>query len=346
MPLKPGQKQEIKIKVEKIKGLQTALKKAKEYEAAMANYSHPNPTFSKNIQDKIKALKSEIEKEYNLLKSEIATLKQQNAKNNKGAEGGPDKLVKAIAKECSQVIPVYKKTKRILLRGTDTDMRAFVGRSRNNRQTKDSNQDVQAVFDAYLKSQKFKALRGNSIFTSTDFNQAGSYGEVFFIYPKNGFAFHWYEETDDLVLDSWGQVYNFDKIESLWEDGATWYEKKYPNKDLAASLQNYDMDNDGPAKLIAILQKLGYPKAAKLTPAHFIDGPGIRLDIAPTQKDFATALKNGGEVCIAGEYYAIKANTELATYINKQLGIKVTNYDIDDDYEDTSSEFKNDDDYI
>lgn len=345
MPLKPGQKQEIKIKVEKIKGLQAALAKSTEYITAMSKLSNPNPAFSKSLQDKVKALRNEIEKEYNILKSEIATMKQQNAKNNKGASDGPDKLVKAIAKECSQVIPVYKKTKKVLLRGTNTDMRAFVGRSRNNRQTKDSDIDVQAVFDAYLKSQGFKALRSNSIFTSTDFNQAGSYGDVYFIYPKNGFAFHWYEETDDLVLDSWGQVYNFDKMEAWWEDAMDWYERKH-NKDAPESLRAYDFDLNGPKKLVAMLQKIGYPKAAKLTTEHFIDGAGIKLDIAPTQKNFGTALKNGGEVCIAGEYYAIKANTELATYINKKLGIKVTNYDIDDDYEDTSPEFKNDDDYI
>jgi hypothetical protein len=332
MALKPGQKKnlDIQLKVKKIKGLQDALHKAQEYESALARYSYATPAMSKSIKDKVNALKAEIQKEYNVLKAEIATLKQKNAKVNGGNYKQVDALVKRIAKDCSQVLPYYKKTKKILLRGTQHgDMKAYEGRSWENRKAKDSSRHLQVAFDTYLKSQGFKALRSNSIFTTTALFQADEYGVLYFIYPKNGFAFHTYSEVDDLVLDDPGQVFNTDKMNMLCDDASDWYERKY-NKDAPSSLYDFD-DYDKPEKLIAILQKIGYPKAKNLKVESFIDGPGIRLDIGPTQKNFSLALKNGNEVCIAGEYYAIKAYSSLAKYVNNKLGLKPDNIDLDDD---------------
>ena len=334
MPLKPGQKKEIKVKVQKIQGLQAALKKAKEYEAAMDRYAYATPSMTDSIKKKVDALKAEIQKEYNILKSEIATIKQQHAKDNKGATDGVDKLAKTIAKECSQIIPLYRKTKLALLRGMDNSTTAFVGRSWENRKTKDSDHKLQAYFDMYLKSQGFKALRSNSIFTTTDESQANEYGEIYYIYPKNGFAYHWYTEQTDLVIDDPGQVFNTDKLSMLIDNAIEWYERKF-DKVAPAALDNLD-NYDDPIKTIKVLQKIGYPKAAKLTPAAFIDGPGIRLDIGPTQKNLLAGLKEGGEVCIAGEYYAIRAGSSVARGVNKALGLKLTNGA--DDYSDVEDE--------
>ena len=328
MPLKPGQKKEIKIKVEKIKGLQAALQKAREYEDAMNRYSTITPGMSNSIKTKINTLKTEIQKEYKALKAEVDAIKKNAAKSKTGPNKQLDALVKTMAKECSQILPLYKKTKKILLRGSQGGQNAYVGRSWQNRKTKDSDHKLQAWFDLYLKSQGFKALRSNSIFTTTDYDQAVEYGEVYYIYPKNGFAFHWYENETDLVIDNAEQVFSTDKMETMLDAASDWYEKKY-KKESPDALYQFD-DYENPAKLITLLQKYKYPKAAKLKPESFIDGPGIRYEIGPTQKNLPAALKRGGEVCIAGEYYAIRQGTKLAQYINKALGIK-SEWD-DDEY--------------
>lgn len=330
MPLKPGQKKaiDIKVKVQKIKGLQDALKKANEYQAAMDRYSYATPAMTKSIKEKVDALRKEIEREYNILKSEIATLKQQHAKANKGGTSAKvDEFVKKLAKECSQIIPLYRKTNRVLLRGTKSGPQVYIGRSWANRKTKDSKQGLQTSFDIYLKSKGFKSLRSNSIFTTTDMDQADGYGDVYYIYPKNGFAYHWYEEQTDLVLDDPSQVYSIDKMETIIDSASDWYEKKY-KKETPDRLYQFE-EYDKPEKLIAMLQKVGYPKAKGLTAASFIDGAGIRLEIAPTQKNLPQALERGGEVCITGEYYAIEVGSSIASYLHKKLKIE-TEWDNED----------------
>jgi hypothetical protein len=324
MPLKPGQIKDLKVKVEKLKGLEALEKKLSDLNDTRFQFDNMYLQKSNTLKFAMKEfdavilkVKNEIEK----TKQEIATL-QSSAKTTKNPI--LDKLVKSIAKDCSQVIAVYRKTKEVLVRGTNGKPKAFMGRSWNNREPKDSDSDAQRIYDAALKSMGFSALRSNSIFTTTDVDQASNYGNVYYIFPKNGFAFHWTPGNPDLVIDSVGEVLDIDAITEIIDDVEYWYERKY-NKSLSWHYRDpyeaaYEIE-----KFIAAVAKLKYPKAKSVSLKKLINWDFIKIDLEATNKDFAGAVKSGHEVMITGEYYAIDAESELADYILKSLKIEAGN---------------------
>ena len=112
-----------------------------------------------------------------------------------------------IDKNCSDFLKVAKQTKKLLYRGQDdASLPIFVGYPRADREPKDSNKAAQALADKYLTMMGFKALRSNSLFCTSNFGQADGYGNVYAIFPKNGFHYTWSTEHDDLVIDSVSQL--------------------------------------------------------------------------------------------------------------------------------------------
>jgi hypothetical protein len=58
--------------------------------------------------------------------------------------------------------------------------------------------EVQEMIDGWMKENGFKALRSNSFFVTGDYEQAMKYGNVYVIFPKDGFYYTWFEGTKDL----------------------------------------------------------------------------------------------------------------------------------------------------
>ena len=223
MPLKPGQKKEWKVQGEKLKGLETLQKKLEKLNDTRYHFD-----MASNIgSDALNFAKQEFDKLYQKIKVEIENTKKEIEKLQKNAKPNTklDALVKTIAKECSQAIAEYRKTKLVLLRGMNDAPGVFVGRSWNNRSPKDSSDEAQKIYDAVLSAKGFKALRSNSIFTTTDLGQASQYGETYYIFPKNGFAFHWNKHEPDLVLDDITNLLSMSKIEDITVDVENWYYK-------------------------------------------------------------------------------------------------------------------------
>jgi hypothetical protein len=54
------------------------------------------------------------------------------------------------------------------------------------------------VIDQWMVDHGFQARRSNSLFVSGDRTEASMYGEIYLIFPKNGFHFTWFYETTDL----------------------------------------------------------------------------------------------------------------------------------------------------
>jgi hypothetical protein len=109
-----------------------------------------------------------------------------------------------IEKHCGEYLKSVKETGgKLLFRGqSDTSQPIFVAYPRKDREPKDSSAEAQKLIDKYLSALDFKALRSNSLFTTTNEDQADNYGTIYAIFPKNGFHYTWSHKHDDLVIDS------------------------------------------------------------------------------------------------------------------------------------------------
>lgn len=77
----------------------------------------------------------------------------------------------------------------------------LIGKPYENRKPNDTEPFNQKYVDDIMARHGFKARRGNSIFVTTDFNQASSYGSIYYIFPINGFTYSWNVKVDDWVPD-------------------------------------------------------------------------------------------------------------------------------------------------
>lgn len=101
------------------------------------------------------------------------------------------KYFSLIEDVCSDFIKVVKRSNNFLYRGMTSSGDVLYGKSIENRNPKDSEIEVQRVIDKFLKMSGFKALRSNSIFTSSDKQFASGFGTTYVIFPKNGFSYTW-----------------------------------------------------------------------------------------------------------------------------------------------------------
>lgn len=318
MPLKPGQKKDLKVKIAKLAGLEQLENKLNR-QITTADRLVVDKSVVGPLVKEFQALAKKVQAQIAETKQEIAALKASAPKS----DAALDNLIKTIAKECSQVLPYYRKAKEILLRGVDSNTDAFVGRSWDQRRTKDSSKKLQELYDMILKKNGFKALRSNSIFTTSDMHQAMEYGELYYIFPKNGFKYHWNKEIPDLVLDDPTQIFKESKIMDLMDAATEWYGKK-TGKDIDFDL--YEIMDD-PQGFINDLKRIKYPKAATLKLEDFLDFKHIQKEIGPTQTNFSAGLVSGNEMMISGEYYAIKVDTEVANRVLDALKLEAINVD-------------------
>lgn len=206
--IKPGQK----IKPGEFRGLSTA--------------DLPlSPTAMKQLpQGDVKKRSDELTQKINEYVAEIARLKQAQEKalatvektrklreKLKGIDETLLKYFSYIEKHCSEFLKAVHETGKFLYRGQmDESLPVFVGNPRTGRQTTDSDPKAQALLDKYFTLMGFKALRSNSIFTTSDEHHASGYGKIYAIFPKNGFSFTWSTEHNDLVLNDVGELENID----------------------------------------------------------------------------------------------------------------------------------------
>jgi hypothetical protein len=298
MTLKPGQKKEIvvqikknKVKIKELENLNKEIDKLK-YLSTRLSY---NKLKSKLISNSIKELQNKISVEITNLKNQ-----QQEFLDKLNLAALP--LAAKIAKECSAYIAVYKSSKKILLRGMkSTNPDIFMARSRDDRRTLTSDEIGQQAYDMMLTAIGISAKRSNSIFTTSDSNQAKTYGDLYMIFPKNTAEFSWSQTEPDLVIEE-DEVFNHNNIDKL-ENAVRNFLKKNNKKSYWAF--NYY----NPLKSLKELQTFKFPNADKITLEQLYDLKGLKNRYAPTNKNLSRAIQSGGEVLISGEYYALKFDT-------------------------------------
>jgi hypothetical protein len=151
-----------------------------------------------------------------------------------------DALIAKVQTECSEYLTAVKNTKRIWYRGATYKGQVFQGTTPNSRKPMDTDADVQEYIDKLFSEMGFKALRSNSIFCSADYTATERYGDaMYFIVPKNGFAFTWSPGVRDLytkiseIAGPWG-----DRMDPKLVAKDLVRSTKYTNTNLEAALSS------------------------------------------------------------------------------------------------------------
>ena len=329
MTLKPGEKKPldvkaVKLKIAKITQIKAELEKLSSADILTKYFNKPDAFANQQLVAKMAEFHEILNAEDAKLRAELqkatATAMAKQAKSF-----GP--LVQTIQTECSQALKAFKSTGKILFRGlkkSKTNTPAYVGRSWNERKTMNSEPEGQKVFDYALQKMGISALRSNSIFTTSDSNQAGGYGNLYIIIPKNGFQFSWSLGDPDMVIDDTSVLYNSDLINDIMDN----VDRLVDAGKMADSAAGYEWSEvlqfEGYERSMEYLRDNKYPAAAlkKITLDKLIDYNHIKNEIGPTNKDFVKALESGHEVLINGEYYAFELS-KFNDILSGLLGIKI-----------------------
>lgn len=217
-----------------------------------------------------------------------------------------------IDAECSLYLSVVSRANEWLYRGTRRDMPWYEDTSRSDRKTVDSDPDATRIFDQLLMSMGHKALRSNSVFTTSLERKAASYGlagAVYVIIPKNGCDYTWCNQKDliirmpDLPLDA-------EKKDTWFTEVKAWV-RAHPNPEFKWVLgANAEI-------VIQIMQDDDEELAQALPPELWLDAEKMVSVEAMREKyepqtqhtgDLAEAIQEGVEVMIKGSYYALNVN--------------------------------------
>lgn len=103
---------------------------------------------------------------------------------------GQHKMFEILEQECSEFLPLMRDSGHMLYRGINVIYPQFEGRSRVDRPTKDSHPDISKKMDEMLAQRGSKALRSNSIYTTTNSSTAANFGNLYIIFLKTAFIFY------------------------------------------------------------------------------------------------------------------------------------------------------------
>lgn len=111
--------------------------------------------------------------------------------------------LKLISSECSEALQTYRSLNQMLYRGmkTESNVAWFEGMPRENRKATDTSKASHALLNKMFEIAGIKARRDNSIFVSSDLDQASEYGDIYIIFPKDGFDFSWSPKYKDFFRD-------------------------------------------------------------------------------------------------------------------------------------------------
>ena len=313
--LKPGQKEAIQIKLAKVKNWKKELEKYEDLISGASGYK-----VTPEIDKKIKELKTAINAQIKQIKFEMKSQPQQSL---------PPELIKLLERDCGKYLKIFRNAKEILYRGT-SGKPAFKGKAFNDRRPKDTSRDLHGIFIEMYKKMGITAHRGNSIFCTSDYGTAGTYGILYIIIPINNASFSYTTYADlntfsDNTTDAQDYIYDMALVKA--------YSKK-AEKIQNAVIKNDDRDGVWNSKWFKFDTDLesydnierwhrALSKIMKI-PAlvKFKDLRKLKKKLNPTDKNLEYAMRKELEVCIAGEYYAFKASI-YAEPLGKWLGFNI-----------------------
>ena len=310
-PLKPGEKR-IHAKLA-MKNLQAIETKINQLRNSLLNSAVLKDKFTQDT-----SLQAALDKLIARVRLNLSYLEKMKSR----PAAGPTKMVDILNNECSEFLAIVKRNDRFLYRGLRDTASVFEARSWQNRQPKDSSNDISLRFDQALNNAGFQALRSNSIFTTTDYHFANSYGsQVYMIFPKNGFNFLT-TNTRDLLLNHWEKladervIYEFADKLNTWglANVETWtYTQLAKRIKYHSELINLLADHFG-----YMGNPYNIPQEFNKTMEDFVTDDSIMQQLEPTQTSIDESMREGREILIHGEYWALKRD-DWENFLSKRL---------------------------
>ena len=215
-----------------------------------------------------------------------------------------ENLWNRIKVECSDYLEACSRAQTWLYRGMGAreNRPAFLEKSPEHRTPVDSDQLLVKSFDQSLQQLGFAALRHNSIFCSSNRDTAGAFGHIYVVFPRNGFDFTYTNERE-IILDELEQVLSAKYIES-WHRAVKNIAKQAPNQFpllpvTATAHQMWFIIQKNKDKLLS----QGFPQNLV---DNLSDPAYIEQKYQPQKTQLYKALKQGDEVYVRGEYYALR----------------------------------------
>jgi len=197
----------------------------------------------------------------NTVKSKFNIKPKNNISN---INSGLDRVAKMIETQCSKYLNVIKHERRFLYRGVTSkesqDHEFFMGNSHSSRIPMDSDPEAQKVWNTIVTQLGIKANRGNSIFTTSNKWQAGSYGISYLIFPLNTASFSWSRSQSDLVINNskLSEIYDLKLTSNQMDRLAQYYltlDRYYHSHDMENIKSKAKEDNINSAKEKHIVSK-------------------------------------------------------------------------------------------
>jgi len=246
-------------------------------------------------------------------------------------------IFQQIQSECSDYLQaVYQAGDQYLYRGVNYRITYFTDQSNPGRKPKDSSLETTILFDQAMTQAGFAAQRRNSKFTTGDLDLAerytGSYseGEVYVVFPVNGFQFSWSQKHKDMILDDqpkWvmdGRTQMFDQMARNLPEMNKWKIRPNLHRLRADWLEHWGDRQDLEHWLIHDI-KIPSAMLAKSAEYHtilgylygdaedwsIIDLPAWHRKFQMTDRDLPSAIRSGNEVLIQGKFHAIQNNCAM-----------------------------------
>lgn len=316
----PGERKGFSLRLKKIEDLQLKVAEMQSTISNLKSTSVPS-VLKKQMQDLLDAANVEKEKLY----SQYDVSATRPAVD--GIPGNLLQLFKAFDKNASTIMAAYRRTGKFLYRGIKSSEDSIYGKPFDERRAKDSNSKMSNLLNKALADQGFDARRDNTSFTSGSIHQAGNYGTVYIIVPRDGFTFHYSKNIADLVLDAnkLNLLVNNDLIEDLkkiitskWEEVKQYFPHRYPDDKFFV---NYDYEQDLRGLQNAVAAGVLPQELAKYDSLEsLVDSQKVIQNFQYDQTDLDGAINSGHEVMVRGPYYAIR-NDKFAKYFKQYLDL-------------------------
>jgi len=331
--LQPGQKQALEIKLSKTTVLASdVIKQISELEKAKTQAKN-----AQNIQmvDQIDGLQDSLKKLEKKLTAKINALKKQLTHVPPDVKIWLDK----ISQDCVQYLTEVKQAKKWLYRGTN-GAEAFVAKSWHARDPKDSNKQAQVLFDQMLAQLGAVALRGNSIFTTSDYWHTKQFGDhTYIIFPVDNKSHYTFTNQSDLVMNNLEDVgIRMDQIRVIKSDLTPYVNQikmSLGKKPMPVWLRNLEYEIEQPwTTWTSIKYALNMAKkyaAAQVIPEKYFDPDFVYSLITldsfvkkwqPQMTNLSQALQKEREVYVTGIYYALRVDV-YGTFVAAAFGVKV-----------------------
>lgn len=313
-PVKPGERKEISFKLKKLDKMSSNLEAYKR-----SLYNMAGSTLPPELQGDLEALQEKLGNEI----KKVQAAYDQVYEKSIAASGRPikmDNVFKAIAKNCKQIVKVYKELnrnsfnrERFMYRGIRSSSDALYGKPFDARKPKDSNEKLHNLVNDTIKNLGFDANRENAMFMTGDRSQAGGYGNSLYVmFPVDGFTYTWSREEKDLVLDNSKKMQLIDRevaskirgIVRLAKEKDSTIPISYPD-DLFSS--GYDYENDI-EKVTSLVERGFVPDEAKKLLDELLTDTSIQTYFKFTNQDLFEAILSNKEIYVRGDYYAVNTN--------------------------------------